>query len=273
MFDKQALIDASVSSMISSWKYQPVTDNTKKIFESYAKAFVSALESSLKSITINGGLIVGGVSPPSGPVVGAVLSFLPGSAVATTPLSLEEHYTPPDFRTPNGAAGEYTAWLRTLTRVVDTTCLTAFQTWLPLWTYPGGPVAGGGIASWIPPVPVPSPGPWVGGTITTPFSFLAPGFGINPSPVFSLLPTALVATAKTVPVSIQIGDSKKTVPLCNTDVAQNLISAIASGLASCFYAALSPILVIDTTKSGIGTASPPSGSIVGGTISGCTLEL
>lgn len=272
MLDISSLTSQSVSAMVSAWPYQPVTDNTKKIFESYAKAFVTALVESLRSVTLNGGLILGGASPPGGPVVGAVLSFLPGSAVATKPLALDDHYVPPDFRTPQGVGGEYTTWLKTLTRVLNTTCLTAFQTWLPLWTFPGGPVAGGGIATWVPPVPVPSPGPWVGGTITTPFSFLAPGFGLNPSPSFVLLPTATVTAARACPVSIRIGNDTKTVPLCDTDVAQKLITAIATGLSSVFVSALSTVLVLDTTNSGIGTATPPAGSIAGGTISGCVLD-
>lgn len=277
MLIEQAVAKHAVDAMDAQWKYKPTSKQTKAIFQSYGDAMAKSLIMSLRSVVINGGIVTGGACPPGGPVVGAVLTFAPGSALASSRLDMEAVFVPPKFEMDVGGktvTGEYTMWLREVTSFISTSMQTAFLQWLSLWSVPGAVVAGGGIGAWIPPVPPspPYPGPWTGGTITSPCGFNSPGFGTSLSPAFTLLPNVAIRLAKSKQIRVKVGDSTMSTKLCANEISEALLLAIIHGCISAFEYATSQVFVVDTTFSGIGTAVPPTGSIVGGTLSGCTLD-
>jgi hypothetical protein len=251
--------------MHATWKYKPTQPNTQLIFQAYGDAFAKAMIASLRSCVINAGVITGGTSVPGGPVVGATLSFSPGSLQAPMQLSLESVFVPPSF-----PGGSYTPWLKAFTKCLSASTQQAFSQWTTTWLLAGSVVAGGGISAWIPPIP-PSPaypGPWSGGTITSPCGFMAPGFGSNPSLAMKTLDSSFVDKARQTRVVVE----KHNVPLVNTKEGEHLARTVASGLASGFETAIASVLVIDKSFLGAGTAVPPTGSIIGGTISNCVLD-
>jgi hypothetical protein len=268
MLTATALSNTGFQAMMSAWKHKPATQPTQQIFQAYADAFSKALVISLRSVVINSGIITGGTSVPGGPVIGATLAFTPGTLVSSG-LELEASFVPPVFK-----GGSYTPWLRAFTACLSSTTKQAYTQWITTWSLPGAVVAGGGVSAWIPPVPPspPYPGPWSGGTITSPCGFMAPGFGTNASVSFSTLAQTFVSNARAKKVSIPAGKETYVVPIVNTSEGEHLASTIASGLSSIFVSATTSVLVIDKSFLGAGTAVPPTGSIIGGTISNCVLD-
>lgn len=269
MLQAQSLANIGFQEMQSYWKHKPTTKPTQLIFQAYADAFSTALVLSLKGVVINNGIISGGTSLPGGPVVGALMVIPPGSITSLRDLDLETVFKPPAF-----PGGSYTPWLRSFTSCINATAKTAFSNWCLTWSLPGAVVAGGGVSAWIPPTPTstPLPGPWSGGTITTPFAFMAPGFGTNPSQDFNMLDSSFVLKGKSTNVQIKDGDKTHNLKLIATDEGEHLARTVAKGLAKIFDIAVSQVLVIDKSFLGVGTATPPVGSITGGTISNCTLD-
>ena len=257
-----------MSTAKSEWKHE-LTDNTKLIFQSYADSLENAATKTFESITINGGVILGGAAPPSGPLVGGICNFVPGSAVASTPMQIKANYTPPNFqivRDNKTYKGSYTPWMKALTETIDIAVTAAFTEWLLAWNFPGAPIGVGGICAWVPSVP-PAPGPWTIGTITQ-SAFNAPGFGVSASPAFQLLPDKVVASARAKMVTI----NNNTVPLCNTKDGENLIRAIAKGIGDGFDVATKAMDIYDPTGVGASGTAMPGGVIALGTISGCKLQ-
>lgn len=255
--------------MQTYWKHQPTTKPTQQIFQAYADAFSKALVISLRSIVINSGIITGGTSAPGGPVVGALLVIPPASITLATDLDLEHVFVPPVF-----PGGSYTPWLRTFTACLNTTSKLAFSTWCKTWNLPGAVVAGGGISAWIPPTPTtpPAPGPWTGGTLTSPVGFMMSGFGSNVSQDFSLLDASFVSRGRTTNVQIKDGDRTHNLKLVATTEGEHLAKTVAKGLAKIFDTAVARTFVIDKSSLGIGTATPPIGTIINGTISNLVLD-
>lgn len=252
--------------MNAAWKFKPTTKPTQLLFQAYADAFGRALIQTLQSVVITTGTVVGGASIPGGPVVGATLSFAPGTLTSKMLLDIETVFVPPAF-----PGGSYTPWLRAFTACLGSTIKSAYGAWIKTWNMPGAAVAGGGIATYVPTPP--TPGTWYGGTITTPCFFMAPGFGMNVSTDFVFLANSFVRQARITNVQIMQGIKAHNLKLVATSEGEHLARTVAQGLADMFNDAVSKVMVIDKSSQGLGTVVPPTGSVVGGVISNCVLDV
>lgn len=255
------------SHIESNWPsaYQPITEDTQKIVDAISKAFAESVSYSLKSLTIGGGVIVGGVAPPGGPVAGAVLTIAPGLVVSTPP-DLASAYQCPDFMN-DGGAGSFTDWHEKLIDNVGTQLSLAWTTWTLAWFLPAG-IAQGGVAAWIPPAPPvpPAPGPWLGGTIV-PFTFL--GSGLSPSPSIDLLDTTIASVCSGVSAS---SDDTDDCQVYNAD-SGTVIDAISKGLKEALLECFQSVFVKDPSGSGAAGTAMPGGIIAGGAIAGLVLDI
>lgn len=260
------------TKMLSSWSFKPITSQMDVMLTAYAEGFAEAFVSCLKSVTVSGATVLGGTSAPGGPLVGGLLTCLPGSIKADA-FDLGKFFKPPQFSVVIDGkthTGEYTPWLRSLTSVLDKCTKQAWSTWYPLWSVASFPCVNGGVSAWIPPAPPapPLPGPWAGGTITVPVSFNNLGQGFSASPAFALLTATVVSTSKATSVTIPIQASDPiTTRLCVNENSEKLIRCITDAYSETFNEVTKQCVLVDAGgSSATGTATPPAGSIVGGTI-------
>src|ERR1035437_1184116 len=273
----QQLKQQTLSAMIASWPWNPITPQTQMLLSAYADAFANAFELALTSVVISNGTVLGGASAPGGPVVGAMLTVVPGS-IASSPLDLVSAFQPPDFTMQSKDKtyhGSYTPWLRTLTSTLSASLKTAWTNWISLWSLQPFPCIGGGISTWIPPIPPapPVPGPWTLGTIVTPVTFN--GIGQSTSTSFQLFSDTVASKAKTVSVIVPIdGADQIEVMLCINSNSEKLIRCITDAYSKIFTTTTASLFVVDAVVSGsaFGTAMPPTGSIVGGSLPAMVLQ-
>lgn len=260
------------AKMLSSWPFKPVSSQMDTMLTSYAEGFADALVSCLGSVSISGATVLGGTSAPGGPLVGGLLTCLPGSLAANT-FDLRKFFKPPQFSAViegKTYTGDYTPWLRSLTSVLDTCLKQAWSTWYPLWSIASFPCVNGGVSAWIPPAPPapPLPGPWTGGTISVPVSFNTPGQGVSASPAFKLLSNTIVSVCKATTVTVPIQASEPiTTRLCVNETSEKLIRCITDAYSETFDEITKQLVLADAGgASASGTATPPVGAIVGGVL-------
>lgn len=262
------------SNILARWPWD-VTEASKQLIDAYAAGLGAAFYNTLSGLTFAAGTVTGGTAPPSGPVVGAVLSYSPGS-ISGPALDLASVFVPPQFKiiadgTGDLVTGSYTPWLKCFTEKLSNVCKTAWGTYITTWAMAGSPVAGGGTANWVASTP-PVPGPWVAGTITIPFVFASAGTGIG-GYVWTSLQSDFVSIGKITAVTIPIQASDPiTTNLIATDQAASIASAIAGGFADTVASTIASVTVYDPSGSGgSGIAAP--GGVVTGTLTGAKLNL
>ena len=272
----QPTLTASIqSNILSRWPF-PVNEHSTKLIAAYAVGLGTALFNSLSGAAFASGTVVGGAAPPSGPVLGATLSYLPG-ALTTPPFDLESVFVPPQFsvfikETGKTLTGEYTPWLKCFTKTLSNTAKKSWSQFVSTWSLPGAVCAGGGTATWIASIP-PAPGLWIAGTITTPFHFVMAGTGGVSTYAWKLFDSDFVGAGKAAPVTVPIQASKPvTTQLIVTDPAEKIAKAIAGGFADTVASVISSVTVSDPTGSGGSGAAAPGG-IVTGTLVGARLNL
>jgi hypothetical protein len=271
---QQSLASSIQSNINARWPWER-TKQADQLIDAYATSLGLALVTSLSGAVLASGAVAGGTAPPSGPVIGATLSYLPG-ALTTPPLDLSAVFVPPKFtafieETGKTLEGEYTPWLRCFTDSLSKSAKTAWTTFTSTWSLPGAVVVGGGLANWVASTP-PVPGPWAGGTITTPFRFVGSGFGVS-TYLWDLFDSDFVGVGKSASVTIPIQASDPiTTTLLATEHSEKLARAISGGFADTVSSVISSLTVIDPTGSGgSGVAAP--GGIVTGTLTGALLNL
>ena len=275
---KQLLAQAANSNIVGAWPWE-LTDVMRPIIQAYADAFGSGFFASLSALTLSGGSVLGGAAPPSGPVVGASLSYAPGAAQAPA-IGLDSLFVFPDIAIPAQGKpeitlrGEYTPWLKKFTETLSKQVDLSWSQYLAAWSCASAVgVVGGGSANWIASTP-PAPGPWVAGTITTPFLLDSPATGASVYALASLLEQEFVALGRATPVTIPIQASEPvTVPIVNTEHGELFARAFASGLAKTLADTVTSVYVYDPTGSaGSGTAAP-GGVISLGVLATASLDL
>lgn len=257
----------------SKWPWT-FTDPAHQLIDSYAKAFADCVFLTLSSLVFAPGIVSGGGAPPSGPVVGAQLSYSAGSLTYTA-MDLESVFVPPNFRVvlDDGTAltGSYTPWLKCFTSTLSSTVNTCWDQYATAWFMSGAPVAGGGVAAWVASTP-PAPGPWTQGTILTPFVFHSPSTGQSAfelSLLSDLFVTSAMGTSVTIPIP---ASSPITTALIATTHAEKMARAFTDGFSEVLLEVLQTILVWDPSGiGGTGVAAP--GGIITGTLSGARLQI
>jgi len=242
-------------------------DNMTALLYSYIDAMILSISTTLKATQIIGSTVAGGVAPPGGPVVGALLTCPPPVVVQT---KLSSVFVPPKFsvQMPDGSTryGEYTPWMRGATEAIDFVVDTAVLSWLTMWLAAALPVAGGGTAAWIPPAPPvpPLPGPWVGGTIT-PFLFDGLGGGTSLSPMPVLVPKAALAKGIATIVSIDTGGDSPTRSsvVSMSSHSKDIFNAITGAFTTLFKDLQKNLNVIDASGSGGSGIAAPGGIVTG----------
>lgn len=259
------------STFLSKWeatlpaKMLPAGPVQKDRMDSIVTAVLTAGDITIKATTINGGIIVGGASPPGGPVVGALMSAPPGSIVSGTPWDSSAVFIPP-MTVVGSAVVVYTDWLKTLQTTISDAIKDFWSAWFPAWSC-SSVASLGGVAGWS---PSPSPGPWVGGTIT-PFTLLG-GQGVNSSPALTSLKQQLVAKCRITTINTYNGQTSTLIPPQNDEIMLGQIESFCDTFSTVFNSWASSALVTDTSgAAAMGTSVPPSGSIIGGSISGLTI--
>lgn len=242
-----------------------------KLIRAFSKAFSDSFAQSIKAATINGGQIVGGTSPPGGPVADATLS-IPAGGVIASPLKFKQAYASPNFvvdaaGTPK--SGAYSAWMKAVVEHIDSNLATQWSAWIKTWSLPSGE-AHGGVAAWVPP-PSASPGPWTAGTIT-PFLFM--GQGINASPALENLSRVAVNSGKSKTAYVVLGgEVVGNVAVADTKSKQ-LVESTCAGIAKTISDVFKQVMIKDPTgSSAVGTAVPVAGNVVGGTINGLVFDV
>jgi hypothetical protein len=274
---EQQIKQQTLATMLASWPHKPITPQEQVMLASYADAYSKALVSSLASTVISNGTVQGGASAPGGPVLGAMLTVVPGS-IASSPLDLELVFHPPDFTMQFQDRlyhGSYTPWLHTLTSTLSSSLKDAWSNWISLWSLQSFPCIGGGISAWIPPIPPapPVPGPWTLGTIVTPVTFN--GIGQSTSTALKLFSDAVVAKAKGTSVIVSVsGEAQLETMLCINSNSEKLIRCITDAYSEVFTTTTAKLFVVDAVSSGsaFGTATPPTGFIVGGILPSMVLQ-
>lgn len=271
----QTSLKSSIQENIKAkWPWQ-VTKQSEQLVEAYATGLGTALFVSLSGSVFASGTVTGGTAPPSGPVVGAMLSYTPG-ALTTPTLDLNSVFVPPQFtayvpETKKTLAGEYTPWLRCFTSTLSQVAKTAWATFTSTWSLPGAAVAGGGTANWVASTP-PVPGPWIAGTITTQFPLIGSGAGVS-TYTWDIFDTAFVSAGRAAGVMIPIQASDPiTTRLIVTTHSESMARAIAGGFADTVKTTVASVTVYDQTGSG-GSGIAASGGIVTGTLVGAKLNL
>lgn len=261
------------SNILSRWPFT-VTVPMTQLFDAYSTALGSALFTSLSGAVFAAGTVTGGTAPASGPVVGALLTYAPASL--TTPLlNFENVFTPPKFsvvvETGDSISGSYTPWLKAFTKALSQTVQKSWTQFITTWSLPGLSCVGGGIANWVASTP-PAPGPWVAGTIVTPFIFVSSGTGVS-AYLWNLFPSDFVSACKVATVVVPIQASTAiTTPLITAKYMEQIATAIASGFADTVASTIASVTVYDPSGSGgSGIAAP--GGIVTGTLTGAKLNL
>jgi hypothetical protein len=260
----------------SAWK--PITQASQQLIEAYADGLGIALFNALSGLVFAPGSVSGGAAPPGGPVVGATLSYAPGSLSGS--CELLPVFTPPNFSVEvdagNGekktVTGSYTPWLQCFTQTLAQSLSQAWQQYILGWSLVGAVVVGGGTAAWVASTP-PAPGPWLGGTITTPFPLDAPGFGAS---VYSwdLFAGEFVLAGELASVTIPIPASDPiTTTLIATTEGEMLAKAIADGFSETVKETVSTVTVYDPTGSGGSGTALPGGVITPGVLAGAMLNL
>ena len=275
------LLTQSIRSNIETkWPsaWQPITQASQQLIEAYADGLGIALFNALSGIVFAPGTVSGGAAPPGGPVVGATLSYTPGSLSGS--CDLEPVFTPPNFvidvDAGNGkkktVTGSYTPWLQCFTQTLSQSLSLAWQQYILGWSMAGAVVVGGGTAAWVASTP-PAPGPWAAGTITTPFQFDAPGFGAS-TYSWDRFADDFVNAGSIASVTIPIQASDPiTTTLVATPEGELLARAVAGGFAETVKETVSTVTVYDPTGSGGSGTALPGGVITPGVLVGAMLNL
>lgn len=272
-----SLASSANSNILDAWPWE-ITDAMRPIIKAYADAFGSGFFAALSGLVLAGGTVSGGAAPPSGPVVGAVLSYAPGSATAPA-IGLDSLFVFPEVAIPAQGKpeitlrGEYTPWLKKFTATLSQQVDLSWSQYLSTWACAGAAgVVGGGAANWIASTP-PAPGPWVAGTITSPFVFDSPATGSSVYLLSSLLEQEFDALGRVSSVTIPIQASDPiTVPIINTEHGELFARAFSSGLAKTIADTMTSVYVYDSTGSAASGIAAPGG-IVTGTLATATLNL
>jgi hypothetical protein len=272
-FVLSALTSTTQSNIVSNWPgdYRPITENSNKFIIAISKAFADGFSQSLSNAVINGGIILGGVAPTGGPVVGAVLNIPVGSLTLPVP-DMMSHFVPPLYQLVasfNGKtqSGTDTNWHKALVKECSKALDEAFTAWIPSWMLTGG-TAYGGVSTWIPIPPV--PGIWTAGTIV-PFTFI--GQGINTSPMLELFPTTFINEAQTVSVDVSTDDTRTEQTKLSNSSSRPMLQAIANGLLQTIDDAFQQIMVKDPSGTGASGVSLIGGIVASGVISGLVLDV
>jgi hypothetical protein len=151
---------------------------------------------------------------------------------------------------------------KTLSELLDA----AWDDWFLKWS--GSTPAFGGVAGWVPGSP-PSPGPWVGGTITP---AVLDGSGASSSLLMKKLPDDFVNKLRLTSVTIDIEESDAvTMKMVETEHTENFARAISGGLSDTFLNSMKQVELFDKSDVGASGIASPGGSVVG-TIS-CSLNV
>lgn len=269
-----SLASAIKSNILSRWPFA-VTVPMTQLFDAYSTALGKSLFTSLSGAVFAAGTVTGGTAPPSGPVVGAILTYAP-AAITTPALNFENVFTPPQFKivadgTGDALVGSYTPWLKAFTKTLSKTVQESWAQFITTWSLASLACVGGGAANWVASTP-PVPGPWVAGTIVTPFVFVAPGTGTSMY-VWNNFDSDFVAACRVATVTIPIQASTPiTTPLLTAKYMEQIARAIAGGFADTVSETISSVTVYDPSGSG-GTGIAAPGGIVTGTLTGAKLNL
>ena len=216
-----------------------------------AKAIAAAwsdVESGLAIATVP---VTGGASPPGGPLTGGTASLAPGmlaSTVSFTVIAAKFSSSFPDGATPGVLA------------LVDAIAQGIGQKF-PLWVsgYSATLIAGGGSCAWVAPTPPANPtgttGPWTGGAIQ---DFALAG-GISTGDQM-MTAASLEAAIGNVADPSTLKQNQNTLQ----PALAALIQAVAKGFETTWNQWKSNTKI--SGGNGSGTASPPSGSIIAGTV-------
>ena len=271
-FDTSSLASTTFSNIRANWpaKWQPLSDNGARILHAIANAFAQGFATSLRSAVITGGTITGGVAPPGGPVVGAVLQLAPGG-LQFQALGFSNYYIPPLFSVTDkqtsivSSSSTYTTWHKALVNTTSSVLDESLAAWITTWLFSSG-IAQGGIAAWIPPIPPapPVPGPWANGTIV-PFLFVDPAGGTNASPALADFPTLVHSRAMATQVQVQEDGTRRVVTELEVQTSRPFLAAVANGILTTIDSTFAQMFVKDPVVPGsaFGTAFPPAGSIIG----------
>ena len=274
----ESLKSDTVSNISARWPF-PLTDPMQQLIDAYADGLARALYISLSGSSFAVGTVTGGAAPPSGPVVGAMLSYAPGSFISPS-LDLDSVFVPPSFtaRVTKSStetievSGEYTAWLRCFTNTLSQAAKTAWSLFASTWAMPGFACVGGGAANWVASTP-PVPGPWLAGTITAPFQFVSPATGTSVY-VWDLFADDFALACETASVTIQIQSSDPiTTPLLVEEHFRSIARAVAGGFADTVKSTVSTVTVYDPTGSGGTGTALPGGVITPGVLAGAMLNM
>lgn len=271
MITQQILDNQFNQSIRSKWPWD-ITTASGQLIDAYAASVATAFYNALSSLVFAAGTVSGGTAPPGGPVLGAVLSYTPGSLSGS--LNLEPVFVPPVFKIEvddHVLVGSYTPWLRKFTETLSQSLSKSWQQYTSLWSAPSIPCVGGGSAAWVSATP-PLPGPWAAGTITTPFILDAPATGQS-TYQWDMFASEFKSAGAAAQVTLPHPGGAVTTSLFATPQGFDLGGAVASGIADIIKQTLSTVTVYDPTGLGGSGTALPGGVITPGVLVGAALNL